>query len=117
MLCKYCAGFSIKLIREGDYIHQPSPSALYASAKEGCIGCDMIQNACTATTSDSDVGTGTHVWFEKDERIEWPKHVLAVRCNNKRGHLHLATDDGLLQGSLTKAPFIDSRQIIQHLDM
>jgi len=96
MLCKFCSGFSIKLLREGDYIHQPSLEALQFSAEEGCNGCKMIYREIGGPNHDSknssaDPSKPRHVWF-KQACME-PIDSVEVRCMSEFRTLWLAADD------------------------
>jgi len=107
MMCKYCAGFSIKLVREGEYRHQPSLAALLASVDEGCEGCKIIRNCLTR----SDVGEtmmrkeaselderDTYVWFKglrASKRTPHYMQEIRVLCLSWSISIPLITDEGL----------------------
>ncbi|KAN0095690.1 HET domain containing protein [Hyaloscypha variabilis] len=100
MLCKYCAGFSLKLLREGDYTHQPSLEHLQSSALNGCGGCDIIYREIDGTiTGNGDRKTG-HVWFQQANRTHATpalvKHMAIVSMGymDSVRTLYLAADEG-----------------------
>jgi hypothetical protein len=101
MFCNYCTSLSIKLLREGDYLHQPSFFSLSSSAQEGCPECHIIQRALTASSSgdSSYADSDTYVRFEqvKAYLLSDPSSInwLSLRCIGRKWFLFLATDDGL----------------------
>ena len=98
MLCKYCSGFSLKLLRESGYIHHFSMENLLTSAEDGCGGCKIIQELFKNTNHYATPGpvrflrrheyTAAGLTEIVDDEVE-------VRWRDQSAKLWLAADDGL----------------------
>jgi hypothetical protein len=104
MICKYCKKFSLESLKRRDYAHQPSTSALKASAEQGCGLC-MHMYECIKQTleigsvSDLPGGVG-RMWIQQthdQDRPDIERHWLDV-CSGRQhyilGRLKVVANEG-----------------------
>jgi hypothetical protein len=123
ILCNYCSGFSIALIRGKHYVHQPSLKALRQSVQDGCEMCChlllCLERARPGKSLPFDDEQKTTIWIgDYDDtnrahgRDHWKERIhvfygpeignIFFSGSKVRpiGSLYLACEEGLLEQNL-----------------